>query len=228
MWLTSIGPCLNLGFYIENNQAMNPIITDPRLYNTLLKIDKELADEARGKGCPRCGGTLHSAKYPRKIKRSCFPIDGKNIIRFSFCCNTDGCRRRVTPRSVRFMGRRRYLSVVVVLHSALCHGLTQRRIEEVSKLVGVSLRTLSHWQTWWRETLPRTQFWQHAKAFLMSAWVPINLCRDLVEIFSAQNEQSGIVNLLQFISPMSCYGTSAVSTHINWWSTWTRRVWQMR
>ena len=36
-------------------------------------------------------------------------------VRFSFCCSVDGCRRRHTPPSVRFLGRKVYLSVMVVL-----------------------------------------------------------------------------------------------------------------
>ena len=35
--------------------------------------------------------------------------------RFSFCCDRDGCRKRVTPPSVRFLGRRVYLGAVVIL-----------------------------------------------------------------------------------------------------------------
>ncbi len=116
---------------------------DPRLYATLLQIDKDLAAETREKGCPHCGGVLHSACYPRKLKGFCSPFDDKKIVRFSFCCSTDGCRRRITPPSVRFLGRRRYLSAVVVLVSAVFHGLTTKRAEELEKLIGVSHRTLS-------------------------------------------------------------------------------------
>ena len=185
---------------------MRSLLThDPRLYAILLQIDKDLAVETREKGCPYCGGVLHSACYPRKLKGFSASLDVKEIVRFSFCCSTDGCRRRVTPPSVRFLGRKRYLSAVVVLLSAMLQGLTQRRrAEELEKLVGVSHRTLSRWQTWWQETFTASRFWTYGKAFFVPSLDPARLCRDLAERFSAQCEIAGIVRLLRFISSLSC------------------------
>jgi len=183
---------------------MTSLDNDPRLYAVLLKIDKDLAAETREKGCPRCGGVLHSACYPRKLKKPCVPLDGKQIVRFSFCCSADGCRRRITSPSVRFLGRKRYLSVVVVLLGTMCHRLTQRRAEELEKLVGVSRRTLSRWQRWWQEAFPASRFWKYSKAFIVPPLDPAHLCRDLVERFSAQYEIAGMVRLLRFLSPLSC------------------------
>ncbi|MCP4289948.1 MAG: helix-turn-helix transcriptional regulator [Gammaproteobacteria bacterium] len=170
-----------------------------------MQIDKDLAIETREKGCPRCGGVLHSACYPRKIKESCVPLDGKEIVRFSFCCSTDGCRRRITPPSVRFLGRKRYLGVVVILVSAMLHGLTQRRAEELAELAGISHRTLSRWKTWWQEAFPASRFWSYSKAFIVPPLDPACLCRDLVERFSAQYEMVGMVRLLRFLSPLNCH-----------------------
>ena len=148
---------------------MSSLTNDPSLYAVLLEIDKGLAAETREKGCPHCGGILHSACYPRKLKESPVPLDGSEIVRFSFCCSTDGCRRRITPPSVRFLGRKRYMGAVVVLLSAMFHGLTQRRAEELEKLVGVSPRTLSRWQTWWQEVFPVSRFWGVQQSFYSAA-----------------------------------------------------------
>src|SRR5258708_11847246 len=77
----------------------------------LLLIDRDLAEQRRSHGCP-CGGVLHRADYPRK-PRGCPPEARADCnSRFSFCCNQ--CRKRVTVESVRFMGRRVYLSLAVV------------------------------------------------------------------------------------------------------------------
>ena len=43
-------------------------------------------------------------------------------IRLSFCCDRDGCRKRVTPPSVRFLGRKVFLAVAVILISAITKG----------------------------------------------------------------------------------------------------------
>ena len=182
----------------------NSPINDPRLYAFLSQIDKDLASETREKGCPHCGGVLHSACYPRKPKGPSGPLDGKKHVRFSFCCSTDGCRRRVTPPSVRFLGRKRYLGAVVVLLSAMLRGPTKRRARELEKLVGVSSKTLSRWQTWWREIFPTTRFWRYSKGLIMPPVDCSCACRDLVERFSAQCEIVNLGRLLKFLSPLSC------------------------
>ena len=183
---------------------MTSLDNDPRLYAVLLQMDKDLAADTREKRCPHCGGVLHSACYPRKLKKPCVPDDGKEIIRFSFCCSVDSCRRRITPPSVRFLWRKRYLSVVVVLLGAMRHSLTQRRAEELEKLVGVSRRTLSRWQRWWQEAFPVSLFLKYSKVFIVPPFYPAHLCRDLLERFSAQYEIAGMVRLLLFLSPLSC------------------------
>ena len=183
---------------------INTVTNNPSLYVTLLQIDRELAAETREKGCPHCGGVLHSAAYPRKLKKSFIPLDGKEIVRFSFCCSRDGCRRRITPPSVRFLGRKRFLSAVVVLLGAMHYGLTRGRAAKLRGLVGVSYRTFSRWQTWWQEAVPATRFWKYRKAFFVPSLDPAHLCRDLAEQFFTQYEKTGIVRLLQFISPVSC------------------------
>lgn len=86
------------------------LLNDPKFFSLLLHIDRDLAQQCRAAGCP-CGGTLHQANYPRK-PRGC-PREARADCerRFSFCCNR--CRRRITARSVRFMGRRAYRGRVV-------------------------------------------------------------------------------------------------------------------
>ena len=78
----------------------------------LLRMDQELAQQTRACGCA-CGGVLHRGDYPRKL-RGClieFRVDFET--RFSFCCSL--CRKRTTSISVRFLGRRVYLAMAVVL-----------------------------------------------------------------------------------------------------------------
>src|SRR5690606_37865054 len=73
----------------------------------LVKIDEDMAAQTRAARCRSCGGKLHSARYrrkPRGVARSL--IGDAGAVRLSFCCSRDGCRRRHTPPSVRFLGRR--------------------------------------------------------------------------------------------------------------------------
>ena len=124
------------------------ILADPRLLVMLLEIDFDLAEQVRTQRCLYCGGPLHSARYPRKPR---FPLalSGDFAWRLSFCCGAEGCRRRTTPPSVVFLGRRVWLGVVVVLATALAQGISRQRLEQLQAWLGVNRQTLVRWQGWW-------------------------------------------------------------------------------
>ena len=105
-------------------------------WSFLLSVDKDLAECARKDGCS-CGGRLHCAAYPRAPRSGLGDLPNEYRYRFSFCSDRDGCRKRVTPPSVRFLGRKVYLGVVVILISAMRQGPTPRRVRELSGLFGV-------------------------------------------------------------------------------------------
>jgi hypothetical protein len=87
--------------------------------------------------------------------------------RHSFCCGREGCRQRVAPPSVRFMGRRVYPAALVTLSCALKRGLTRRRCEELRGLFGASRKTLLRWSRWWKEQFPATKFWSGLRGLFM-------------------------------------------------------------
>ena len=74
-------------------------------WSFLLAVDEDLAEKTRKKGCP-CGGRLHCANYLRKPRGTPDQLPEPQRLRLSFCCDRDGCRKRVTPPSVRFLGRK--------------------------------------------------------------------------------------------------------------------------
>lgn len=76
---------------------------------------------ARRQACP-CGRRLHRAYYTRKPRGGPDDLPGASRSRFSFCCQCDGCRKRVTRPSVRCLGRRVYLGAVVILIAAALSG----------------------------------------------------------------------------------------------------------
>ncbi len=79
------------------------ILSCARIWTFLTRIDAAEAERCRLEGCPRCGGCLDSASYPRKPHGLAASLR-EGVRRFSFCCRD--CRRRETPSSVRFFGRR--------------------------------------------------------------------------------------------------------------------------
>ena len=130
-------------------------LTDTKFYQLLTRIDESIAEEARARGCD-CGGVLHSARYRRKPRGLRSALDSSYESRLSFCCEQDGCRRRSTPASVRFLGRKVYLSVIVVLITALHHGLTEPASTPLIEELDVPAQTLWRWRRWWREQFVAT------------------------------------------------------------------------
>jgi len=116
------------------------ILLDSSFFLALLLFDRELAERYRIEGCG-CGGRLHRAAYYRKPRGGPFGLPEGFCVRESFCCCREGCRRRVTPPSLRFLGRRVYLAAVVVLVSAMVQGITEKRAAAMQELVGVSRRS---------------------------------------------------------------------------------------
>jgi hypothetical protein len=168
----------------------------------LFSVDQDLAQRAREKACP-CGGRLHRANYPRK-PRGAEDLPKDYDYRFSFCCARDGCRKRVTPPSVRFLGRKVYLFAVVVLVSAMRQGPSPRRVRELSQLFGADRRTIARWRVFWQEYFPQTPFWKSARGRLPATADIVLLPWSLLEAFLRGNDpcqQWG--QLLRFLAPIT-------------------------
>jgi hypothetical protein len=171
----------------------------------LFSVDQDLAQSAREKACP-CGGRLHRANYPRK-PRGAEDLPKDYGYRFSFCCARDGCRKRVTPPSVRFLGRKVYLLAVVVLVSAMRQGPSPRRVRELSQWFGADRRTIARWRVFWQEYFPQTPFWKSVRGRLPATADIVILPRSLLEAFLAGNDpcqQWG--HLLRFLAPITTTG----------------------
>lgn len=172
-------------------------------YSFLFRIDAERAEEVREAGCG-CGGRLHQSNYPRKPRGGPDDLGKEHNERLSFCCDQDGCRKRATPPSVRFFGRRVYLAAVVTLVAAVTHGATAARTRKLVALVGdVSGRTLSRWRSWWRETFPTTEFWREHGQRLSPALAADGLPACLVERFAGHDLRARLVAALRFLAPLT-------------------------
>ncbi len=173
------------------------ILDDARFFSWLLRCDRNLADKARQQGCPHCGGRLDQANYRRKPRGLPAKADPQLEVRFSFCCCRDGCRHRVTPPSLRFLGRRVYSAAAVVLADILRCG----------RQLGVSCRTLRRWRRWWQTTFAASGFWQAARGLLDVPVAACDLPRALLERF-AGGARRRLLGLLRFLAPIT-QGTAA-------------------
>ena len=181
-------------------------LVDARVWPLLVFADRQLAEEARAAGCS-CGGTLHSARYPRK-PRGGPPAElaAEYASRESWCCARDDCRRRTTPPSLRFLGRRVYLGAVVVLVSAMTGGVTVKRAAAIRAQVGVSIRTLQRWRAWWLQTFPRTAFWREVHARFVPVVDERTLPASLVERFGGTAGADHVEPCLRFLAPITILG----------------------
>ena len=179
------------------------LLRDASLYALLLTMDHDLAAEARAAGCATCGGILHSARYPRKPRGGPDDLGPDYAARLSFCCAQDGCRRRTTPPSVRYLGRRVYLGAVVVLVTAMAGGITATRAAQLREWLGVSVRTLKRWRAWWRETFVASTFWRGAKGRFMPPVAVDTLPASLLERFAGTDERTRVLQTLAFLGPLT-------------------------
>lgn len=180
------------------------ILGDAKFWSLLLRFDEDLAAGVRARGCPHCGAALHGARYPRKPRGAGRAVLGEGYAwRLSFCCAREGCRRRTTAPSVRFLGRRVYLGALVVLVCALSQGLSGVRQAQLREWVGVSARTLRRWQRWWREVLPATRWWRGAQGQLAAPVEPARLPASLLERFEDADAGLQLLGALVFLSPLS-------------------------
>lgn len=178
------------------------LLRDARFYGVQLKIDRSLLAEARKGGCAICGEVLHSADFERKPRGGPSGICEDADTRYSLCCANRECRKRHTPPSLRFLGRKVYLGAVVVLVSAMRHGATPARMRELREHLGVSRRTVERWRRWWREAFAESAFWRTARAAFMPRVDPGLLPASLVERFVGGAE-ARLLALLRFLGPVS-------------------------
>lgn len=181
------------------------------LYSAIRRLDEEMAEEARKRGCS-CGGKLHQANYPRKPRGA--PEEGLSALsqRLSFCCAREGCRRRMTPPSALFLGRKVYLGAIVVLVSVLRQGPSRARLSRLQEVVEVSDRTVRRWRKWWLETFVDSAFWRGARGLLRRPPEESRLPLSLLDAFVAAGVELRLVFLLRFISPLG--SSSAAAGHV--------------
>jgi hypothetical protein len=175
---------------------------DASFWMFLLAVDEDLAASCRAEACT-CGGSLHRADYLRK------PRGPRNLpedcrLRLSFCCARDGCRKRKTPPSVRFLGRKVYLGAVVVLVAAMRQGPTPRRVRELTEHFDASRHAIARWRVFWDEHFPLTKFWHNARALLVPVAEVTAFPRDLLTVFvRADDDRDGWLKLLRFLAPIT-------------------------
>lgn len=177
-------------------------LANNKLFQLLEKCDAELAEECRQKGCLICPGKLHRADYGRKPRGGPQSLEKETVYRDSFCCAERDCRKRHTPPSVRFLGRKVYWGIVVILVSAMRHGLTAKRVAVLRKSLGIDRRTLKRWRDWWLEGFVQSAFWKAARSRFMPLVCEKTLPWSLCQAFGL-GRRDKLLELLKFLRPIT-------------------------
>lgn len=169
---------------------------DVQFLQSLVALDEAISEHVQAGRCQHCGGRLDRADYARKPRGGCLAPGAETWCRrLSLCCAQEGCRRRSTPPSVRFLGRRVYAEVVVVLASMAA--LATDQACAVRTATGVPARTVRRWRAWWRGAFLAGALWRDCQArmvpppavaqlpaSLLSRFAPPTALRDLARLLA--------------------------------------------
>lgn len=182
----------------ETIKVCHTLLQRPQFFQLLVQIDIELAAQMHARGCP-CGGVLHRANYPRKPKACPEEVYHAFESRWSFCCSL--CRKRSTPMSVRFLGRRVYVALAVVV-LAVKRNKTNAAIAQLAQTLQGPERTIARWRQWWLQCFGATALWQAQCGRFMPSVEMTELPQSLMARFTGAAHEA-IGRLLMFLSPLS-------------------------
>jgi len=192
---------------------LSELLKNKNLFYHLYTIDKNVAEQYRQMPCPFCGGPLHFANYLRKPRGEPDGVPEECFIRFSLCCGTEGCRHRVMPPSCRFMGRKVYWHVVILIILSDWQHKAATNIFNLSKLFDVSRNTVTRWIAFYQDIFPSSPQWQlirgQVAASIKNNELPANLVNYFLSFKSCA--KSALVSCLKFLSQGSefCQKTRA-------------------
>lgn len=170
-------------------------------FEMLRVVDEQIVAKAAELRCPHCGGPLHRSDYDRKPRGGSIGVAGETFSRrFSLCCGREGCRRRATPLSVRFLGRRVYLGAVVVVASAIAVVVTVA--SALRRATGVSPRTTRRWLQWWRGPFTKTGVYVELMGKLQTPVSRMALPHALLERLG-DHDQERVAKLLGWLAPLT-------------------------
>ena len=176
------------------------VLLNDKSWEKLYNLDKEEAQRVKKRNCLDCGGKLDSSNYLRKPRG--FETQKRFEVRFSFCCRN--CRKRHTPKSLRFLGRKVYWFFVVVLSS---YQVEQRQesIFKLSNLLRLCERTLCRWIWQWNSRVAFSSIWKKLKGLLQLPLLGDKFITELWSHFELSEDklETKILHLLNFLSPLS-------------------------
>ena len=157
---------------------------------SLYEADQLIVQKVKKGGCLHCRSPLDTANYPRKVRGVPKEMEGEMNIRFSLCCRKVGCRKRSTPKSLRFYGAKVYWVYVIILT------VLKANLEWVV----VPRKTVIRWRRYFTR-LPSSRFWQEKRGLFMPPLDETCLLSSLIEKFKCRDGPSAWMAFFDFINP---------------------------
>ena len=173
------------------------VVFERSFFTLLDEEDGRVTAQARAAGCPACGGRLHSARYPRQPRGGDVGEAGEALRwRRSLCCAEEGCRKRLTPPSLVFLGRRVYLAVTVVM-AAWRSSLMAMRSPPRS--------TVRRWIVWFATRAPATRWFEEVRPRLSPPLEPSERLPEALfaRVLPGRRVAAAMVDVLRLMAPLS-------------------------
>ena len=103
---------------------------------------------------------------------------------------------------MRFLGRRVYAGLVVVLVTVMINGLKPGRVRRIREALQIDSRTVKRWRQWWLDSFVRSSFWKSARARFMPPLSERTLPLSLWLRFQLAGRDR-LLAVLQFLRPIT-------------------------
>jgi len=180
-------------------------IASDKFFEGLDAEDARVAGAAQAGGCPVCGGRLDRADYPRKPRGGDVGEAGEALRRRrSLCCARDGCRKRLTPPSLVFLGRRVYLAITMVVG-------TWRVAATSPPPRSPPRRTIRRWLAWFATQVPATRWFTTVRARLSPPFEPTEVLPGalVARLAPRRSVDAALVATLRLMAPLSITAAAA-------------------
>jgi hypothetical protein len=98
---------------------------------------------------------------------------------------------------VRFLDRRVYLGIVVVLLGAFRQGPSPTRVKILTEVFGADRRTIERWCRWWRDDFQQSSLWRRLRGLMLLADEPVP--RRFVLAFDADSDPQKQSSMMSFL-----------------------------
>ncbi len=170
---------------------MQKISITSNFFHNLLSKDEDLAAKTKEAGCLNCAGVLNVSNFPRKPRGIPDDFTSFFLIRLSLCCRR--CRKRVTPPSVRFWGRRIYTAITILLY------LLSLLIEENRDTI--TIKTAKRWTNYFQTIFTKGDFWRARQGDFMPSLNLNHIIPSLAEKFEQRDAVERWRAILCYLAP---------------------------